>query len=113
MESPKVRHLLLCLFVYSHTTAILLSVRAPLVLTQSKQGPEIISPKDRWLAKGAGDEVDTVTNQSIKLSGSKPSISINNKYDLICSYNWVNKKEPAVYVPGEVCRRGISFSNWY
>lgn len=72
------------------------------MLTDSKQGPEVLSTKDRWLAKGAGDLVDTITEQSIKLPDSKPPISIGDQYELICSYNWVNKKEPAVYVPGQV-----------
>lgn len=54
------------------------------------------------MAKGAGDLVDTINNQSIKLSDSKPSISNKDQHDLICSYNWVNKKGPAVYVPGQI-----------
>ncbi|KAG6368198.1 hypothetical protein INS49_002399 [Diaporthe citri] len=67
---------------------------------KSSKGPEIRDFKDVWLAKGAGNVVDTLTSASLKLSSSEPPISNNDHYDLICSYNWVNKKTPEVYVPG-------------
>ncbi|KAK2597170.1 hypothetical protein N8I77_013033 [Diaporthe amygdali] len=70
------------------------------LLTEIKKGPKIINPKDRWLAKGAGDAVDTVTMASLEPSDSETIILSSDQYNLICSYNWVNKTQPAVYVPG-------------
>lgn len=52
-------------------------------------------------ASGTGNAIETITSTSLKLCGSEPSISSSDAYDLICSYNWVNKEQPTVYVPGE------------
>lgn len=65
----------------------------------------ILSSKERWLAKGAGSLVDTLTSLSLKLSGSEASISSSDQYDLICSYNWANMRQPTVYVPGKIVMR--------
>lgn len=112
MESSKVSRLLFSSFFCPLTLGLwtYCFYYASLVLTDIKQGPELRNPKDRWLAKGAGIAVDTLTSASLELSNSEQSISSSGQCDLICSYNWVNKKRPAVYVPGQVSRPGISFA---
>lgn len=63
------------------------------------------------MAKGAGNVIETLESTSLKLSGSEPSISSSDRYDLICSYNWANKRQPTIYVPGEKHRLSVRSVN--
>lgn len=74
------------------------------MLTDTEKGPEIRNPYDLWMAEGAGKAIDTITSASLEVSDSEPPISSSDSHDLICSYNWVNKMQPTVYVPGEIYR---------
>lgn len=102
-HKSKVRILIHLFFVFLNLRSWVNCSRAvSSLLTEIKKGPKIINPKDRWLAKGAGDAVDTVTMASLEPSDSETIILSSDQYNLICSYNWVNKTQPAVYVPGNI-----------
>jgi hypothetical protein len=54
--------------------------------------------RDRWMAKGVGERIETIDNSA--LEPAETPVSSSTGYELICSYNWVNRKEPTIYVPG-------------
>ncbi|KAK3321298.1 hypothetical protein B0T19DRAFT_263303 [Cercophora scortea] len=54
--------------------------------------------RDQWMAKGAGELVETINSQS--LEPVDVPVSSRDGHELICSYSWMHSRVPTVCVPG-------------
>ncbi|KAI8723178.1 C2H2-type domain-containing protein [Fusarium sp. LHS14.1] len=55
--------------------------------------------KDGWLFQGTGTPLLSI--QSSQVQPGDVAVTSDGGYELLCSYNWVIKPQPTVYVPGE------------
>ncbi|KAL2691385.1 hypothetical protein Neosp_001770 [[Neocosmospora] mangrovei] len=56
-------------------------------------------PKDGWHFHGTGAPLLSI--QSSQVQPGDVAVTSDGGYELLCSYNWVIKPQPTVYVPGE------------
>lgn len=62
--------------------------------------PMPISKNYGWLVRGTGATILSVSSSSLTLSGQEPRVSSLGGCELLCSYNWINRAQPSIYVPG-------------
>ncbi|KAH7275000.1 hypothetical protein B0J15DRAFT_473953 [Fusarium solani] len=55
--------------------------------------------KDGWFFQGTGTPLISI--QSSQVQPGDVAVTSDGGYELLCSYNWVIKPQPTVYVPGE------------
>lgn len=70
---------------------------------QRSQMPEWfkgLAPRDKWMVKVIGGQVQSISRASLQLSGSETQVSSSGHAHVICSYDWVQTDPPTVYVPG-------------
>ncbi|KAF7537295.1 hypothetical protein G7054_g3808 [Neopestalotiopsis clavispora] len=59
-----------------------------------------VSRKEDWLVRGTGATISSVSSSSLALSGHETLVSSRGGCELLCSYNWINRARPSIYVPG-------------
>ncbi|KAK9777865.1 hypothetical protein SCAR479_05548 [Seiridium cardinale] len=59
-----------------------------------------IAGKKDWLQQGTGVMISSISYGLLGLSGNEPRVSSSGGYELLCSYNWINRAQPSIYVPG-------------
>ncbi|KAK6193294.1 hypothetical protein LQW54_012595 [Pestalotiopsis sp. IQ-011] len=55
--------------------------------------------KEEWLVRGTGATILSMGFSSLALSGQEPRVSSLGGCELLCSYNWINRARPSIYVP--------------
>ncbi|RTE73908.1 hypothetical protein BHE90_011660 [Fusarium euwallaceae] len=66
---------------------------SPNSLTKAKRS------KDGWFLQGTGTQLVSV--QSSEVRPGDVAVTSDGGYELLCSYNWIIRPQPTVYVPGE------------
>ncbi|ETS75502.1 hypothetical protein PFICI_12446 [Pestalotiopsis fici W106-1] len=56
--------------------------------------------KRNWLRRGTGASILSVSFTSLALSGDELRVSSSGGCELLCSYNWIDRPRPTIYVPG-------------
>ncbi|RSL93991.1 hypothetical protein CEP52_012913 [Fusarium oligoseptatum] len=59
----------------------------------------LIWSKDGWFLQGTGTQLVSV--QSSEVQPGDVAVTSDGGYELLCSYNWIIRPQPTVYVPGE------------
>ncbi|KAK7427012.1 hypothetical protein QQZ08_006439 [Neonectria magnoliae] len=62
-------------------------------------GPRAMTQKTDWLFKGTGRKLTAMLSSEVQ--PSPLIVTSSGGYNLVCSYNWLERNNPTVYVPGD------------
>ncbi|RSL71882.1 hypothetical protein CEP54_001189 [Fusarium duplospermum] len=77
-------------------------VRAKSIASTAKVGIQTLTvkrSKDGWFLQGTGTHLLSI--QSSEVKSGDVAVTSDGGYELLCSYNWIIRPQPTVYVPGE------------
>ncbi|KAK7413848.1 hypothetical protein QQX98_007265 [Neonectria punicea] len=61
-------------------------------------GPRAMTQKTDWLFQGTGKKLTAMLSSEVQ--PSPLIVTSSGGYNLVCSYNWLERTDPTVYVPG-------------